>query len=143
MTQRESPEKHTGPGRLVELDEADCYIRLRSRSLGRVAVKIADDLVILPVFYGLMDDDIVFRTSPGTKLNAAVLKTKVAFEVDDPSPGWSVLVRGHAEELRDPKDQVRARACLDDGWPAGERDELVRIRAEKITGRRLPSRLEA
>ena len=114
---------------VITLDPADCYVLLRGRTLGRVAVKIAEDLVILPVYYAVMDDDIVFRTAPGTKLNAAVLKTKVAFEVDGASPGWSVLVRGHAEELRDHDSQVKARACLGNDWPAGERDQLVRIRA--------------
>jgi nitroimidazol reductase NimA-like FMN-containing flavoprotein (pyridoxamine 5'-phosphate oxidase superfamily) len=128
----------TPPGEVSAIDEADCYVLLRGRTLGRVAVKLADDLVILPVYYAVMDRDIVFRTAPGTKLDAAVLKTKVAFEVDGASPGWSVLVRGHAEELRDPTLQTRARSLLGSDWPAGEREELVRIRAERVTGRRLP-----
>ena len=89
---------------VITLDPADCYVLLRGRTLGRVAVKIAEDLVILPVYYAVMDDDIVFRTAPGTKLNAAVLKTKVAFEVDGASPGWSVLVRGHAEGAARPRE---------------------------------------
>jgi nitroimidazol reductase NimA-like FMN-containing flavoprotein (pyridoxamine 5'-phosphate oxidase superfamily) len=128
----------TMAGKIGRLDRADCYVLLRGRTLGRVAVKLADDLVILPVYYAVMDDDIVFRTAPGTKLDAAVLKTKVAFEVDGASPGWSVLVRGHAEEIRDPTQQQRGRHLLGNDWPAGERDQLVRIRAEQVTGRRLP-----
>ena len=128
----------TSAGDLDRLDPVECYVLLRGRTLGRVAVKLADDLVILPVYYAVMDDDIVFRTAPGTKLDAAVLKTKVAFEVDGTAPGWSVLVRGHAEEIRSPDVQQRARHALGDDWPAGERDLLVRIRAEKVTGRRLP-----
>jgi nitroimidazol reductase NimA-like FMN-containing flavoprotein (pyridoxamine 5'-phosphate oxidase superfamily) len=128
----------TDAGHIDRLDATDCYLLLRSRTLGRVAVKLADDLVILPVYYAVMDDDIVFRTAPGTKLDAAVLKTKVAFEVDNASPGWSVLVRGHAEEIRAPEEQQRARHLLGPDWPAGERDELVRIRAEQVTGRKLP-----
>lgn len=115
----------------------DCYIHLRSRSFGRVGVKLAEELVVLPVFYAMFDEDVVFRTSPGTKLDAAVLGTKVAFEIDDAGSGWSVLVTGHAEELRHPDEQRRARTNLGDEWPAGERDRVVRIRAEKVTGRRL------
>jgi len=130
---------HTESGALVALERFDCYLRLHSQTLGRVAVKIGENLVVLPVFYAVMDDDIVFRTAPGTKLNAAVLKTKVAFEVDNASPGWSVLVVGHAEELRDHDVQVRARTVLGHDWPAGDRDQLVRIRAEQVTGRRLPA----
>lgn len=125
-------------GRIERLDHADCYVLLRGRTLGRVAVKLADDLVIFPVYYAVMDDDIVFRTAPGTKLDAALLKTKVAFEVDGAVPGWSVLVRGHAEEIRDRAVAQRAEHVLGSDWPAGERDRLVRIRAEQVTGRRLP-----
>ncbi len=129
-------ERMTSRG-LEVLRTEDCYLLLRSRSLGRVGVKLADELVVLPVFYALFDDDIVFRTAPGTKLDAAVLGTKVAFEVDDPVPGWSVLVTGHAEELRHPDEQSKARSRLGHDWPAGERERLVRIRAENVTGRRI------
>ncbi len=83
------------------LDRTDCYNLLKDRRLGRVGVKLADELLILPVYYALVGEDIVFRTSPGTKLDAAVLHTSVAFEVDNDMPSWSVLVSGHAEELRD------------------------------------------
>lgn len=138
MTEHQSPAGHADTGDVLSLDEADCYIRLRSRSLGRIAVKIADDLVILPVYYAVMGDDIIFRTASGTKLDAAVLKIKVAFEVDGVSPGWSVLVRGHAEEIRNQSEQVHARMLLGNDWPAGEREQLVRIRAETVTGRKLP-----
>jgi len=137
MTSRDSLHP-PGRGQIAPIDRADCYVLLRGRTLGRVAVKIADDLVILPVYYAVMDDDIVFRTAPGTKLDAAVLKTKVAFEIDGASPGWSVLVRGHAEEMRDANLQVKARSLLGHDWPAGEREQIVRIRAEQVTGRRLP-----
>jgi uncharacterized protein len=125
-------------GHVETIDVAECYTLLRSRSLGRVAVKLADDIVILPVYYAVLGDDVVFRTAPGTKLDAAVLRTKVAFEVDGARPGWSVLVRGHAEELRDAAELVQARAVLGNDWPAGERDTIVRVRAEMVTGRRLP-----
>jgi len=132
------PRQSSHAAEVVPLERTDCYVLLRGRTLGRIAVKLAADLVILPVYYAVMDDDIVFRTAPGTKLDAAVLKTKVAFEVDGASPGWSVLVRGHAEELRDPDLQVRARSLLGHDWPAGTREQIVRIRAEQVTGRRLP-----
>jgi uncharacterized protein len=120
------------------IDGAECDILLRGRTLGRVGVKIADDLVILPVFYAVVDGDIVFRTNPGTKLDAAVLGTKVSFEVDGAAPGWSVLVTGHAREVTDQIEQQHARTRLGHDWPEGERDHVVAIRAEKVTGRRLP-----
>jgi hypothetical protein len=120
------------------LDAADCYILLRSRSLGRVGVTMAREVVILPVYYAVLDDDIVFRTDLGTKLTAAVLGTRVAFEVDNAVPAWSVLVSGHAHEIRESAERNAARERLGHDWPAGERESLVRVRAERVTGRRLP-----
>jgi nitroimidazol reductase NimA-like FMN-containing flavoprotein (pyridoxamine 5'-phosphate oxidase superfamily) len=119
------------------LDETDCYLMLRSRTLGRVGVHIADDLAIFPVYYAMSGHDVVFRTSPGTKLNAAVLGTRVVFEVDSAAPGWSVLVRGHAHEIRATDDIVHARTLLGHDWPAGSRENYVQITAEQVTGRRL------
>lgn len=128
------------PDRLEPIERGECLSLLRDRTLGRVGVKIAEDLVILPVYYAVLDDDVVFRTGPGTKLDAAVLGTKVAFEVDSAVPPWSVLVTGHAHEIREHAEQVRARAHLGHDWPAGERDRLVRIRSEQVTGRRIRER---
>ena len=120
------------------IDRAECNILLRGRTLGRVGVKIADELVILPVYYAVVDNDIVFRTDPGTKLNAAVLGARVAFEVDGTAPGWSVLVTGHAREITALEKQQQARTHLGNDWPAGERDYVVAIRMETVSGRRLP-----
>jgi nitroimidazol reductase NimA-like FMN-containing flavoprotein (pyridoxamine 5'-phosphate oxidase superfamily) len=119
------------------LDEAECDVLLRGRTLGRVGVRVGDDIVILPVYYAMLEDDIVFRTDPGTKLTAAVLGTRVAFEVDNASPAWSVLVRGHAHEILDADEAIAARTRLGHDWPAGDRDSLVRVHAESVTGRRL------
>jgi nitroimidazol reductase NimA-like FMN-containing flavoprotein (pyridoxamine 5'-phosphate oxidase superfamily) len=124
---------------LQTLDEAECHLLLRSRSLGRVGMKVGEQLTILPVYYAVMNGDIVFRTAPGAKLVAAVLETKVVFEVDNASPGWSVLVRGHAQELRNDETVTHARSLLGHDWPAGEREQYVRIASEQITGRRLPA----
>jgi nitroimidazol reductase NimA-like FMN-containing flavoprotein (pyridoxamine 5'-phosphate oxidase superfamily) len=118
----------------------ECVELLRGHSFGRVSMSVTGDPVILPVFYALVDGDVVFRTDPGTKLIAAVLGTRVAFEVDDAASGWSVLVIGRAHEMRSPSPALAgAQARLDDYWPSGERERVVRIEIEKITGRRLHS----
>lgn len=119
------------------LSESECFQLLRDRTFGRVGVHLGTELVVLPVYYALVDHDVVFRTSPGTKLAAALLGARVAFEIDSPAPGWSVLVRGHARELRELDEETRARAALGDEWPAGEREHYVRITTEVITGRKL------
>ncbi len=120
------------------LGRDECLDLVRANSFGRIGMKIADDLVILPVFYAVVDGEVVFRTDPGTKLIAAVLETRVAFEVDDRADGWSVLVIGHAHEVRNPSPEMTATpAPLGDFWPAGERERFVRIEIDRVTGRRL------
>jgi uncharacterized protein len=123
---------------LEVLNYEECLELLARSSFGRIGVKIAEDPVVLPVYYALIDDEVVFRTDPGTKLIAAVLETRVAFEVDDRDAGWSVLVIGRAHEVRAPAANVAdLQERLDVGWSPGERERVVRIELEKVTGRRL------
>ena len=119
------------------ISDNECRTLLREHTFGRVGVNLADDIVVLPVYYAVLDNEIVFRTDPGTKLSAGLLGTRVAFEIDSQSPPWSVLVRGHAHEMRDVEASEAARAHLDHNWPAGERERIVRISIESINGRRL------
>jgi nitroimidazol reductase NimA-like FMN-containing flavoprotein (pyridoxamine 5'-phosphate oxidase superfamily) len=119
------------------LDEAECERLLDARHFGRIVTKLGDGVAAFPVFYATDRNDIVFRTDPGTKLMAAVLHAQVAFEVDDEDKGWSVLVTGHCDEVRSHRDVERALAALEPYWPAGERARVVRIRTERVTGRRL------
>jgi nitroimidazol reductase NimA-like FMN-containing flavoprotein (pyridoxamine 5'-phosphate oxidase superfamily) len=121
---------------LLGIDE--CIALLRANCFGRVGMGLADDPVILPVFYAMVEGEVVFRTDPGTKLIAAVLETRVAFEIDDRADGWSVLVIGRAHEVRSPSPEMTAmQTPLGDFWPAGERERFVRIETERVTGRRL------
>ncbi len=116
----------------------ECMELLRANSFGRIGTKIADEPVILPVYYAVAKDEVVFRTDPGTKLMAAALDTRVAFEVDDRDGGWSVLVVGHAHEARVATPALtEASARLEEFWPASERHDLVHVTIEKIEGRRL------
>src|SRR5262249_1645588 len=126
---------------LETLTRDECLELLATRGIGRISLQLGDDPAILPVNFAMLGDDVVFRTDPGAKLSAAVLRGKVAFEVDQTQPfsheGWSVLVVGHAEEVRD-RDTLDAVARLPlRPWADGVRDQVVRIRAEKVTGRRL------
>jgi nitroimidazol reductase NimA-like FMN-containing flavoprotein (pyridoxamine 5'-phosphate oxidase superfamily) len=119
------------------LDESDCRTLLRNRTLGRIGVRHGEELLILPVYYAVVDDMIVFRTAAGAKLDAAVLGAMVAFEVDQGSPGWSVLVHGRAREITSQEEEAKARSLIGGDWPAGERERLVGVPIERITGRRL------
>jgi uncharacterized protein len=126
------------------LSNEECLDLLRSQTLGRVAVQIGDAPAILPVNYALLDDEVVFRTDPGTKLSAALMRTMVAFEVDDTDPmthaAWSVLVVGYSEQVRDHAQLVRVDALGLEPWVTEGLDFVVHIRTRTISGRRLPAR---
>jgi nitroimidazol reductase NimA-like FMN-containing flavoprotein (pyridoxamine 5'-phosphate oxidase superfamily) len=128
---------------LEVLTAEECRQLLRAGFLGRIAVRIGEPPSILPVIYTVLDDDIVFRTDPGTKLSAASMKTLVAFEIDEVDPltrtGWSVLVIGYSEVIRDQATLQRVAALELEPWIDGGRDQVVRIRPRNITGRRIPT----
>jgi len=128
-------------GRISELTAEECQTLLAQAGFGRVGVTVAALPEIFPVKFCLLDGDIVFRTGAGTKLHAATQGTVVAFEVDEFDPtsesGWSVLVIGPSAEEHDPARIREARRRVSDGWVPGERDHVVRITPQKVSGRRL------
>jgi nitroimidazol reductase NimA-like FMN-containing flavoprotein (pyridoxamine 5'-phosphate oxidase superfamily) len=119
------------------LDNEACEALLAGHNFGRIVAKVGPSLGAYPVYYAWVDGAIVMRTDPGTKLAAAVLHTRVVFEVDSEAEGWSVMAFGFAEELRRPSESEPAIEALGDYWPVGERLRVVRIRPERVTGRRL------
>jgi len=127
------------PEPLRHLTRNECLALLAGARLGRVAVSIRALPTILPVNYALLDDDVVLRTAPGSKLSAALLGAVVGFEVDDTnqdrSAGWSVLVVGHANEIRDDATLGRARGLRLEAWAPGDHDHFVMIPTEHVSGR--------
>jgi nitroimidazol reductase NimA-like FMN-containing flavoprotein (pyridoxamine 5'-phosphate oxidase superfamily) len=79
------------------------------------------------VHYVYDDGAIVFRTGPGTKLNAAANGDVLAFEVDTYDAasgwGWSVMVLG------------RATVLTTEQTPSAGRTHYVRLFCELVTGR--------
>ena len=94
--------------RLEVLAEGECRRLLAEHHLGRLALVDGKGLVIVPVNYVLDGEGPVFRTDPGSKLDAAAEAAQVAFEVDAVDEatrtGWSMLVRGALAEVTDPDD---------------------------------------
>jgi nitroimidazol reductase NimA-like FMN-containing flavoprotein (pyridoxamine 5'-phosphate oxidase superfamily) len=125
---------------LEVLERDECVRLLLSQRVGRVGVCEGGPLVV-PVVFGMLDGDIVFRTAPGEKLVAAALHRPLAFEVDeydlDRGTGWSVLVVGPAEEMVHPDDLRRAEALGLPAWAGEARDRFVHLEAEQVSGRRL------
>lgn len=123
------------------LEEPDCWDLLRQAEVGRVGVTIGALPAIFPVNYTIVDDMIVFRTAPGTKLSAATDGAVVAFEIDDwdrtDRSGWSVLVVGGSEVVHDRDVLFEVLLSHLEPFANGERVAIVRIRPEFISGRRI------
>jgi uncharacterized protein len=123
------------------LDRKRCLALLGESVVGRVAVLVNGVPQVVPVNYGLLDGDVVFRSGTGTKLHAALAGEPVAFEVDRFDEvhrvGWSVLLSGTAEVVRDEADRARVDALGIEPWAPGTRDEVVRVRAELVSGREI------
>jgi len=82
----------------------------------------------------------VFKTAPGSKLEAADNELPVAFEIDgyddERRSGWSVVIRGTATTVDDQDEVKRLNSLGVDPWAdLAERKNWVRIRAFSLTGR--------
>ena len=127
----------------IEVIDPDlCRRLLAADEVGRLAVVSGGAPVILPVNYVLDGDNIVFRTAPGSKLDAAG-RSPGCFEIDafdrTTRHGWSVVVSGRLEEVDEysPRELARLRSLKVSPWAAGERDHWLRLVPSRITGRRV------
>lgn len=128
--------------KLERLDRDEC-IKLMERhpaGVGRVALP-GPRPVIFPVNFAIDRDSVVFRTDAGSKLDAAIHDSYVAFEVDWVEPtwqlGWSVIVMGQAHVITDQEELGRARNLPLMPWTDGDKEHFVRIDTTLTSGRRL------
>lgn len=126
---------------LRTLDRAECFRLLRTVAVGRIVFTESALPAIQPVNFTVDGVDVIIRTSGGGKLAAAVSGSVVAFEADEidaaTRSGWSVVVVGHASLIRD-IDRLVALAGPDSRpWVPGRTDHVIRIKIERITGRRI------
>jgi nitroimidazol reductase NimA-like FMN-containing flavoprotein (pyridoxamine 5'-phosphate oxidase superfamily)/DNA-binding XRE family transcriptional regulator len=131
---------------LTELSVEECWARLSTHDVGRVAIDGSTGPLVVPLNYGVVDGAIAYRTAPDATPATAV-GTHVAFEVDQIdealSQGWSVLLQGCARAVSDAGTVRRLNAlAYSDPWAGGERDMWVRIDPESISGRRIVVRGE-
>jgi nitroimidazol reductase NimA-like FMN-containing flavoprotein (pyridoxamine 5'-phosphate oxidase superfamily) len=128
------------------LPEPECVRLLKANDLGRLAIVDREVRpLIFPVNYFFDEGVVVFRTAPGSKLSLTP-GSYAAFEIDgwDPAPGigWSVVVKGIAHDITNPRSAPSGRMRF---WPVhpvapGPREHWIGIWANEITGRRFHSR---
>lgn len=129
---------------LVVLSPEECRERLATHGVGRLAVSMPEGPLVVPVNYTVIDGDIAFRTAADAAPAKAV-GTEVAFEVDHLDEalgqGWSVLVRGTARSVTDPRE-VRhlAEHAYSAPWAGGHRELWIRVAPGTVTGRRITVR---
>jgi len=127
-----------------ELTPQDCLVFLSSASVGRLGVSIRALPVILPVNFILVGSSVLIRTATGSDLLHACRSEVVAFEADGfdgaGAYGWSVLVRGIAEEITEPKQLSLANQLGLESWAIrGRADHFIAIPTTIISGRRFLS----
>ncbi len=138
----DSDQDQDGP-RLEELTHEECLLLLATQQVGRLGVVVDGYPVIVPVNYAPDHGVVVLRSKPGSKLDAAQ-HANVTLEVDQVDPltqtGWSVLVRGLAEEVTDRHSSALAQRTQEVArtpWAPGHHDHFLRLIPHRVTGRRL------
>jgi nitroimidazol reductase NimA-like FMN-containing flavoprotein (pyridoxamine 5'-phosphate oxidase superfamily) len=128
---------------MEDLAEDECFDLLKSHHFGRVAIAEGLDMppMIMPLNYLVDADTVVVRTDPDSRLGAALRDAPVTFEIDGVDQlhrtGWSVVVRGQAQEVVDPGDLQELHQTPLLPWAPGDRSQYVRITPGSVTGRRI------
>jgi nitroimidazol reductase NimA-like FMN-containing flavoprotein (pyridoxamine 5'-phosphate oxidase superfamily) len=126
-----------------ELTRAECLELLGQSHVGRLAFidSVGTFPIIVPVDYLVHRSSVVFRTDPGAKLAAAVRGAGVGFEVDQTDEiertGWSVLLRGTAEEVVDADEVAELEQLHLQPRAPGAKQHYVRIEVNLLSGRRI------
>ncbi len=128
---------------LEELSWDECFLLLRQQVVGRLVYRDELGLAAVPVNYAIAGNTIVFRSEAGSKVRG-LQERDIAFQVDHVDTvsrsGWSVLIRGTAEEV----DFERLSELIGqiDGappqpWKKGIHNIWVVITPKGVSGRRL------
>lgn len=126
------------------LDDVECWELVRSAEVGRLVTVVAGRADIFPVNYLVDDDHIVIRTAEGTKLAGAIASEEVLFEVDHTDDGrhagWSVVIRGVAQEPRRLEDVMHDQELDLHPWSNPDpKRRFIEIRPTSLSGRAVGS----
>ena len=122
-------------------DRESCLALLRTVRVGRLVFTEHARPAVEPVSFRLHRGQVVVRVAGAARLVTSVSDAFVVFEADEFDPdlqyGWSVTVVGYANLVADAAEIAE----LSETWLVprsdGRHDRFIRVRTEKVTGRRL------
>jgi hypothetical protein len=116
---------------------------LSSVSVGRIVFTARALPAIRPVCHLVDGDYVIIRTDRNAAITSelrADAGTVVAYEADvidmTEHLGWSVMVVGVAHRMIDPDEATVYRQALR-SWVSGEKDQVIAIHADMVTGFRM------
>jgi nitroimidazol reductase NimA-like FMN-containing flavoprotein (pyridoxamine 5'-phosphate oxidase superfamily) len=130
------------PRQMEELSRAESLRLLSTVSFGRVGFTIRGLQAIRPVNHLMEGGRVIIRTREWSDLVAVAGGggATVAYQADEIDPdlhlGWSVIVRGRVQAVSDADEAARYRERLST-WAAGQRDHVLFIEPEFVSGIRL------
>lgn len=127
----------------TELTYRQCLEMLQEGTVGRVAFCTPAGPEIVPLNYTIVDDALVFRTTPYSVLGTHGRDARMVFEVDRIDPrartGTSVVAHGRCAPVA-AADRALIRVFHDpDPWAAGARWLYLRLPWTSLSGRRIGS----
>jgi uncharacterized protein len=124
----------------TQLQPRECWDKLRSTTLGRLAVLVDQRPDIFPVNYVVDHGTVVFRTDAGTKLAAILDEPTVAFEVDgqDHEICWSVVLKGRARRISKLHESIEAAGLPLYPHQGGPKSNVIELVVDDISGRQFP-----
>jgi nitroimidazol reductase NimA-like FMN-containing flavoprotein (pyridoxamine 5'-phosphate oxidase superfamily) len=126
-----------------ELSESACWARLRTTSVGRLAVWVEDHPDIFPINFTVDHGTVVFRSGAGTKVSAALSDSPVALEADgydqETAEAWSVVVKGNVEEISRGQDLLDTIDLPLFPWQADSSVSFRRLQAADVSRSPIPA----
>ncbi|GAA3796285.1 pyridoxamine 5'-phosphate oxidase family protein [Sphaerisporangium flaviroseum] len=126
---------------LQVLSRAECLALLASVPVGRIVFTDRALPAVQPVGFVLDGEDVVIRTTAGSRLAFAARNAVVAFEADEfdarMSTGWSVTMVGHARAVQDLAEIERLSLLPLTPWAPGAREQFIVMCPQEISGRRI------
>jgi nitroimidazol reductase NimA-like FMN-containing flavoprotein (pyridoxamine 5'-phosphate oxidase superfamily) len=130
--------------RMKHLDDRECWARLRSAQLGRLAYATPDRIAIVPLNAVVRGRSVLFRTADDADL-LTEQPLPVSFEVDgwDASSAWSVIACGALRPITDAASLQRESEIGQVPWAPEEdrpRSVLVELAVDRLEGREFSRR---